>query len=518
MDAALKRRCRFAILITALAPLLPQLLGSAFNIWYNALVINPLFTTDTLKQRFVTMVIVYNCIVFPLGIAVWLRLVLSLRPAFRALCAGQSVADEELTRLRRRLIHLPHWGAAISAVAWLLFIPTFFATMLSARGPLDPVLFWHLPVSILVSAAIAITHSFFLVELASHWALFPVFFRGVRVDRTPGATTISLRMRGVLWAVSAGICPIGSLLLLSFAPPAPGSDPHWFAVFVGSVGIAFGLCTAVMISRLVATPIDVLRVAAQEVARGRLDVQVSLTRADEFGVLASDFNRMIEELREKEKLRQTFGLHVGRAAAEQILARDPGLSGVEQVITVMFVDIRAFTARTAATSPPKALRDLNDFLSVMVRVVEEDHGGMINKFLGDGFMALFGVGHPGGHAEDAVAAGRSMLRTLATLNERLVREGREAMRIGIGIHTGPAIVGSIGSPERLEFTAIGNTVNLASRVEHLTKTLGVTLLITKATVEQLSTADGLQAHPSVEIRGLSERTTVYSEEKGSDRV
>ena len=95
-------------------------------------------------------------------------------------------------------------------------------------------------------------------------------------------------------------------------------------------------------------------------------MQVPLRRADEFGALIGEFNRMVTELREKERLRQTFGAHVGRRAAEEILTRDPGLGGTEQVITVMFVDIRSFTARSAHLSPTKAVGLLNEFLKVMV--------------------------------------------------------------------------------------------------------------------------------------------------------
>ena len=201
-------------------------------------------------------------------------------------------------------------------------------------------LLWHLPISFCISGFISVTHTIFLVELASHWGLFPVFFSGVRADLIPDVITLSLRGRGLLWAISASLCPIGSLLLLAFAPQTPGMSSAWFAVFVGTVGIAFGLCTALMISWLVARPIDQLRTAAESVSRGKLDVSVPVSRADEFGLLLGEFNNMIRGLKEKEKLRQTFGLHVGERAAEQILKRDPGLSGVEEDITVMFVDMR----------------------------------------------------------------------------------------------------------------------------------------------------------------------------------
>src|SRR5438132_5007497 len=127
------RGCRFGLLATALAPLVPQLLGSWVNIWYNAKVITPLLATELLRHRFNWMVVFYNLVVFPIGTTLWVKVVYSLRPGYNALCAGETLPADNLRNLRRRLIHLPLWGAALSAVAWLLFIPTFFATMLTAR-------------------------------------------------------------------------------------------------------------------------------------------------------------------------------------------------------------------------------------------------------------------------------------------------------------------------------------------------------------------------------------------------
>src|ERR1700730_4766840 len=508
MDAALKRH---ALLVTALAPLIPHLVGSAFNIWYNITVIDPLLIAAGLKQRFISTVIVWNAVAYPAAVAIWLWLILSLRSTYQRLARGESIPSEKLDPVRRRLVHLPWYGAAISSVAWFLGAVVFLISLALAGRPMSAQLFWHLPISFGVSGFIATTQSFFLIELASHWGLFPLFFHDARPDRLQGIHPISLRMRRFMWAVSASICPIGSLLLLLFAPPSPGTNPQLFGVFVAVIGIVFALLSALLIGRSVAQPVDQLRVAAQAVTHGHLDVQVPLRRADEFGALIGEFNRMVTELREKERLRQTFGAHVGRRAAEEILTRDPGLGGTEQEITVMFVDIRSFTARSAHLSPTKAVGLLNEFLRVMVDAVEGEHGGMINKFLGDGFMALFGIGGSNrNHADEALAAACSIQRTLERLNATRTACGEDQIQIGIGINTGPAIVGSIGSPERMEFTVIGNTVNVASRIEALNKTLSTCLLLSKDTRDALQRAADLHELPPQPVKGVDHPVKIFT--------
>jgi adenylate cyclase len=508
MDAALKRH---PLLVTALAPLIPHLVGSVFNIWYNMKVIDPLLIAEGLRERFIQTVIVWNLVAYPAAVGIWIWLILSLRPALLRLQRNETIAAAELDSVRRRLVHLPWFGAAISGTAWFVGAVVFLFSLLLAGRPMSAQLFWHLPISFGVSGFIATTQSFFLIEWASQWGLFRLFFRDARPDRLQGIHPITLRMRGFMWAVSASICPIGSLLLLLFAPPSPGTNPQSFGVFVAVIGVVFALFSALLIGRSVAKPLDELRAAAQAVTQGRLDVQVPVRRADEFGALIGEFNHMVTELREKERLRQTFGAHVGRRAAEEILTRDPGLGGSEQVITVMFVDIRSFTARSAHLSPSKAVGLLNEFLRVMVEAVEGKHGGMINKFLGDGFMALFGIGGDDhDHAERALAAAQSIQRTLQRLNAERAARGEDAIHIGIGINTGPAIVGSIGSPERMEFTVIGNTVNVASRIEALNKTLGTSLLVSKETRIAIRTDVQLQALPPQPVKGVDQPVEIFT--------
>src|SRR5438874_13839938 len=184
-------RARYGLLVTALAPVVPQILGSAFNIWYNATVIEPLLT-PALRQRFFETIIAYNALVYPIGIYLWLKRIWSFRGLMRwfseaaTACRGvRSTQRDEptaelLTQARWRLIHLPWFAAAICGAAWFLCLPVFIAALLQVQNPLDPRLLWHLPISFCVSGFIAVTHSFFLVELASYWGLFPIFFRDAR--------------------------------------------------------------------------------------------------------------------------------------------------------------------------------------------------------------------------------------------------------------------------------------------------------------------------------------------------
>jgi adenylate cyclase len=184
---------------------------------------------------------------------------------------------------------------------------------------------------------------------------------------------------------------------------------------------------------------------------------------------------------------------------------------VEEIITVMFVDIRGFTARTQDMDPEQAVRLLNLFLGRMVAVVEEKHHGMINKFLGDGFMALFGIDEgTESQAVAAVAASIDLLEALKEVNREIVAGGQAPLSIGVGLHTGSAVVGSIGSPHRLEFTAIGATVNLASRIEALTKTLQVPILLTEAVRGHLPDDFAVRDFPPQEVKGVDAPVRVYS--------
>src|SRR5262245_33174825 len=487
------------LLLVALASLLPMLTGSAINIWFNVTNIDPLLTEGQ-RAIFLRTVIVYNLAVYPVLGAVGAWLLLSLRGPYCDHARGRMADAAQRLRVQRRVINLPWYLVGLATVGWGLCAPVFLGALARAPEPLAPMVYAQLPVSFAIAAMISLPHGFFAVELVSQRWLYPVFFRDALPAKIPGAFALSLRTRGLLLALSAGVCPVLSLLLLTLVPH-PG-DNVAFAMAVGGLGIALGLVTAWLLGRLVTEPVDELRHATQAVAAGNLEVAIPDLRADEFGQLIDGFNTMVAELRAKRRLEEDFGRHVGERIARQILARERGLGGVEEELTVLFVDLRDFTARATAAKPEHVVAVLNVFLSEMVEVIEERHGGIVNKFLGDGLMALFAewTGRVD-HADAAVAAGGEMVQRLAAINDRLGATGDPPLAMGVGIHTGRAVVGSIGSPRRMEYTAIGDAVNVAARVESLTKIVGTPLLLNDATRRPLRQPPALERLAAQEIKG-----------------
>ena len=250
-----------------------------------------------------------------------------------------------------------------------------------------------------------------------------------------------------------------------------------------SVGIAsvltLGLGVPITIGSMLSPsfrPIRELAAATVRVAAGDYSQRLSVVQDDDLGALAASFNRMQAGLAERQRLQAAFGTYVDPMLAARLLEQgDDVFSGERREVTVMFVDVRDFTPFAEANTAEDTVARLNALFEIVVPAVV-DGGGHVNKFLGDGALAVFGAPNDlADHADAAVNA--------AVLIDRLVAErfGGE-LRVGIGINTGVVIAGTIGGAGKLEFTLIGDTVNVAARVEQLTKTTGDTILLTQQCV------------------------------------
>lgn len=227
-------------------------------------------------------------------------------------------------------------------------------------------------------------------------------------------------------------------------------------------------------------PIRDLAEGTKRVAAGDYSRRLPVAQDDDLGALAASFNRMQAGLAERQRLQAAFGTYVDPALAARLLDQgDDVFTGERREVTVMFVDIRDFTPFAEANTAEDTVARLNALFEIVVPAVV-DAGGHVNKFLGDGALAVFGAPNDlADHADAAVRAAALILRLVA---ERF--DG--ALRIGIGINTGVVIAGTIGGGGKLEFTLIGDTVNVAARVEQLTKATGDAILLTQQSVDALA--------------------------------
>jgi len=218
-------------------------------------------------------------------------------------------------------------------------------------------------------------------------------------------------------------------------------------------------------------------------------------------------NAVLEAQRSEHEVLETFGRHVSPQVAKRLLERGVDSDTELRNVSVLFLDIRGFTTRSETLSPEAVVGLLNDLFSFMVDEIDR-HQGIVNKFLGDGFMAIFGA--PFSTGEDAANALAAATEICNLLEARVKGGALPPLRIGIGIHAGQAIAGNIGSSRRKEYTLIGDVVNVASRVESLNKSFDSTLLVTEAVWSHLEEPrPEALVHSDVEIRGRAERMTLY---------
>jgi class 3 adenylate cyclase len=248
-----------------------------------------------------------------------------------------------------------------------------------------------------------------------------------------------------------------------------------------------------------------------EIARGNFSFHVNITRNDEIGDLATTFNSMADGLKERDLIKDLFGKYVQKEVAERALKSEIKLGGERQEGTVLFSDIRSFTTISEGLDPETLVSMLNRYFTVMV-----DHiircKGVLDKYIGDALMVHFGIlGDTDSSADNAVLAAIGMIESLREFNDEQESLERPVIQIGVGIHTGDLVAGNIGSPNRMEYTVIGDTVNLASRAEGLTKLFGAHIVITQAAYESLKRPDSYLIRPLdlIVVKGKTKPVQMY---------
>ncbi len=231
---------------------------------------------------------------------------------------------------------------------------------------------------------------------------------------------------------------------------------------------------------------------------------------DEIEDLAAGFNHMVDGLRDRDKLRATFGKYMTQSVMEHLLSGKVQLGGEKLTVTVLFSDIRSFTTISEQMDAHALVELLNEYFTVMVGIIMEE-GGVVDKYIGDAIMAVFGA--PVSRPDDAVRAVRAATRmraALVPLNASLVARGIAPIATGIGVHTGEVVAGNIGSEQRMEYTVIGDAVNVASRLEGKTKELGVDLVISEATFALVQHVAQGRALAELSVKGRQQSVRCFA--------
>ena len=398
---------------------------------------------------------------------------------------------------RQQALRVPFRLTQMQALLWLG--GTVLFTLLSVLIQPDRAITTGLTVGI--AAMVVSGIAFMLTE----FVLRPISARalaGAPVTERPRGAGVADRMV-IFWCLGTAAPIVGLVIAAILSLTTDDTSRTRLAVIclvIGGVVLVFGLFTAVLNARAVVAPVLSVHDALLDVEQGELDREVVVYDGTELGLLQSGFNRMVAGLREREHLRDLFGRHVGQDVAAAASSGEIELGGESRVVSVLFVDLVGSTTFATERSPTEVVEMLNRFFAIVVDEVDR-RDGLVNKFMGDAVLAIFGapVELPD-HAGAALAAARAMSR-------RLSAEVPD-IGAGIGVATGEVVAGNVGHQSRFEYTVIGDAVNSASRLTELAKDVPGHVLAAWASVAAASEEEAAHwtRHEAITLRGRSEET------------
>lgn len=280
-------------------------------------------------------------------------------------------------------------------------------------------------------------------------------------------------------------------------------------IFFVTVGGAASVGLSVIVSQSVFKPLREMELAMKKVAQGNFDAHIHVVSNDEIGAVGEGFNRMIQGLKESESIKESFGKYVSKEIRDEILRGKVPLDGEMKRVTLLFSDLRNFTPFVESTHPKHVITIMNQYFSEMTEAIKENRG-LVLQYVGDEIEAVFGapVSYED-HPDMAVQAALEMRRRLILLNQNFEKQGFKPLHHGIGIHTGAALAGNIGSKERVSYALVGDTVNLASRIEGLTKEFSCDIILSQTAHDLLASSFPMERLPAIKVKGKKDEVTVY---------
>ena len=429
-------------------------------------------------------------------------------------------------RVQRRAINAPVVVAAIGLLPWLLNVPMYVIATVLHFGTWKPELASQQILSPVINGFLAATTIFLLLDWLFRRRVLPRVFPAGHLVEVPGSLAPGVRTRLLIFLVAVAFAPLFTMLGLiraAAARIAGGGEPAAIVAALTEAGqitflvyLALGMAFTLLLARTFTQPLRDIAGALQRLRRGELATRLQSTASDELGVLQDGVNAMATTLEERERILQTFGRVVEPAVRDHLLSGDRNLGGEERFVTVLFCDLRGFTALGERLPPAEVVAILNEYFSAVAAWVRVE-GGFIDKFIGDALLAVFGLFDSPGHPSRCQAAAAALRcasglpARLAALNVARAADGAPPLALSVGLASGMVVAGTIGAADRFEYTVIGDTVNIAARLQEVAKQRGHAFIATAATLDIASEAGfdlPLAPLEPAAIRGRSEPVAV----------
>lgn len=433
----------------------------------------------------------------------------------------------EAEQLRRKALQMVPMTAAASLFGWLMAGFIFGMFM-----PIIMTAFFGFPETSLTESTLtffgisciggSITTLIIYLSCESVWRkALPQFFPGGNLSQVRGTFRLKVKNRLVVVFLMVSLIPLMILGVSAYTKASAMLTADLETgrliisalliqiIFITTTGALSALFLSLIVSNSVSDPIQKMEKAMQKVAKGDLDVHMEVVSNDEIGALGEGFNGMIKSLKASESIKESFGKYISEEVRDEILSGRVPLDGEMKRATLLFSDLRDFTPFVESTHPKQVVAIMNQYFTEMAKAIK-GHQGLILQFVGDEIEAVFGapVSYDD-HPDMAIQAALEMQKRLAALNEKLGSQNIEPLRHGIGVHSGAVLAGIIGSKERSSYALVGDTVNLASRIQGLTKKFACEIILSQTTHDLATGSYAMEELPPIKVKGKRREVMIY---------
>jgi len=439
--------------------------------------------------------------------------------AIKRIHTGEGIHEDLHIKAKRRLLNLPFIIVGLDLLIWIALpalILAFFYFLRDVPGIIIIFLFFKAAMVGFIASAL----SFLLIEKSSRKRCIPVLFPDGGLAALPVTLKISIRTRIKVLYLAGTVIPmiilLGTFLLALWdikgeviSAQEFGRGIITFTLIECGIFVFLALRLNLLVGKSILDPLREILGLLEKVRKGDFGQRISVLSNDEIGILADAGNDMIIALEERERIRETFGRYVSPEIRDKILEGRIPLNGERTMATVLFADLRGFTPYVEKNSPEDVITSIREYFTIMQRAIRLHHG-LVLQYVGDEIEAVFGVPLKcDDHAHAAVLAALEMRKGLEKLNRRRVEKGVMPFSHGIGIHTGEVLAGNTGSEDQPSYSLIGDTVNLASRIQELTKNFDWDIVASEETVNRLKCPFETQKQSPIAVKGFSEPVSVY---------